>query len=258
MPPFNWASLAPALLGGLGSLAGGGNQLTPEQQRQYQLQNSVAQQFLEQGRGVPGSSPQERAALAEAHGLLGSQQLSAQGNAYAALSRNSSPGQLADFMGNQISLQTAQRQALDSQAMLASMAQRRNDLLQAAQVSQGAAGTASGPRSQNPLPSLFAGLSQQAGYQAGYGGQPKQPGQPGQTTPMQANDENSDLGKAIQAQQGALGLGQPANVLGGYTSTLNQYRQAGALTGPAAQQFQNPWIHNLFPGGLKLQNGVQY
>lgn len=289
---FDPASLAISAGSGLLSLFGGGNQMTPEQQRQYQLQSGIAQQLAESGRGVPGSSPQERAALAQAQGQLGAQQLSQQNNAYAALSRNSSPGQLADFMGNQISLQTAQRQALDSQAMLASMAQRRNDLLQAAQVSQGAAGTASGPRTQNALPGLFAGLSQQAGYQQGYGGQPGQPQQPGQpgaghttladvgVTPNEFNTPNpaayqsllagmgsagnsggpggawlpTTPGQYNQAAQGSQGLLQPANIPGGANSMANQWRQT-QLQG-SIPGMGSPFGGGWFPPYATLPNGV--
>src|SRR5205823_7402487 len=97
----------------------------------------IQQRFLQYGQGVPGSSPDEQAALASQQAALGEQQLNQRNQLYAALGANQGTGNAPDMIGNLGSLFTAQHMAVDQQHLLNALAQRREALLQAANVGQG-------------------------------------------------------------------------------------------------------------------------
>ena len=123
-----------------------------------------------------------------------------------------------------------------------------------------------------PLPGIFGNLAQQVGYQHGYG-QPGPVGQPASGNQQKTGLEALTLGKltgmpetpgeAIQAMQGAQGLLQPANVPGGETTCLNQWRQTmpqGSVTGQGSP-FGGAWIpfgQGTAPAWNLLPNGVNY
>lgn len=65
-----------SLLGGLGGLLGGPQspEIDPRMQRIYKMLMGSSKAAMRYGKGVPGSDPQEQAAMAQAMGLLGTQQ----------------------------------------------------------------------------------------------------------------------------------------------------------------------------------------
>lgn len=121
----------------LGSLLGGG--MSKEQKRAYRMTQDIANRFYRQGVGVPGSDPQEQAALAQQQALLGEQQLGQQRQALSALNLNQGTGNLGDFLANLSSQQTAQRMNVSSEHFFNALSQRKQSLLQAANLAGQAA-----------------------------------------------------------------------------------------------------------------------
>ncbi len=170
------------LAAGAASALFGGNQMSAEQRRQLRLQNNIAQRLYAEGTGVPGSSPQEMAALASQRAQLGEQQLQQRNQSYAALGANQGAGSLGDFLQNLGGLQTAQNMNLQSQHLMNSMAMRRQALLQASGVGMSAAQLANQQGPPNQLPQMFGQLASSLAYnQAMKAGIPKTGGTPGIT-----------------------------------------------------------------------------
>lgn len=154
------------LLGGLGGLLGGGPSLPPELRNLYRIQARTARSLEQYGRGVPGSDPQELAALASQRALLGEQQRGQQEQLYGAFGTGALPqGNLADFMANLSNQQMGQQSAVTSQHFLNALEARRNALRQAAQTAGAAAGTVRYQEPQGPdMGAIFGQLAQQYAY----------------------------------------------------------------------------------------------
>src|SRR5438046_1412388 len=141
-----------SLLAGAASSLIGGNGMSAEQRRQLHLQNNIAQKLYGYSQGVPGSDPQEAAALAQAQAQLGEQQLAQRNQAYAALGANQGAGNLGDFLANLGSQNVAQRMSLESQHLLNALSQRHQALMQASGVGMNAAQLAGQQGQPNQLP----------------------------------------------------------------------------------------------------------
>ena len=122
----------------LGGLFGNKQKLSPEQQ----FQTGIAKDLGKYGRSAPLSDPGEQMALAQQNALLGEQQRQQRGSLYSQLPTNVT-GAPADFAMGLGAQEVSQRSALNAQALLDAMQQRRQALIQAAGVMQGV-----GPRQQ--------------------------------------------------------------------------------------------------------------
>ena len=240
MAGFDPTSIGLSLGGGLLSLLGGGNRLNGQQQGLLDQQRRIAGQFEQYGNGVPGSSPGERAALAQQHAQLGEQQLQQQNQAYGALNRNQGVGNLADFLQGLASQRTAQNMSLDSSHLMNALAQRRQALLDAAGVSQGASGLASQQAPPNQLPALFGQLAQQLAYKK-YGPQANQDGggSGGHTTLADVGVSQGEFTTPPATTQGLPQIGvppAPGNFSNDTNSIGNQFRQPLGLSMPSMMQ----------------------
>lgn len=155
-------------LGLLGGFLGGGPQLPPELKKLYRFQSSIADQLRRYSQGVPMSDPGEQAALAQQRAFLGAEQNNAKNTLFAGLptqARATAGGQ-ADQLGTLASRQVSQNMALDTNHFLASLANRKNALLQASQVGTAALGAAGAQRYDlgAGLPEMFGNLAQVMSY----------------------------------------------------------------------------------------------
>jgi hypothetical protein len=154
MDPMTATALASVVAG----LFGGRRQrYSPTQQ--LQLRQA---QWLEQfAGGVPGSSPQEQAALAQARGSLGQSQQQQREALYAA-QPNFAQGNTGDMMTNIGLHQTGQMMSLDIAHLINSLNARQQARLDAAAVAQGV-----GPREQeqSQVGEALSGLAYQVGQQ---------------------------------------------------------------------------------------------
>lgn len=165
--PFNLGLDVGSLVAGVaGGLLNKGPKVPKEVRDLYRMQMGIAHQLQGYANSVPGSDPQEEAALAQQHGLLGEQQLQQQQQLYGAYNPATDRGNLSDLMRNLTGQQIAQRTSLDSQHLMDALANRRNALLQASGVGQAALG----PASQMPgtpgvdFSSIFGNLAQSLAY----------------------------------------------------------------------------------------------
>lgn len=133
-----WGALGGGLLSGL--FGGGGPQLPPELKRLYKIQAGAAQDLQHFSRSVPMSDPLEQAALASQRGLLGQQQMDQRNQLFASLSPDAMTN-TPDFLTNLTNQQYGQQANLTSQNFLNSLLARRQALMGAANVAQGAAGS---------------------------------------------------------------------------------------------------------------------
>lgn len=132
--PITLGAVLPYATSLLGGMFGKGPKMTQEQKMLQQ----IAKQLQSFAGSVPMGDPQEQAALSQAQGLLGQQQRQGQEALFAAMSPMSGGfGNAADAMRNLQSDQTAQRMALQAQAMQDALGARRQALMQAANVAQG-------------------------------------------------------------------------------------------------------------------------
>lgn len=158
-------------IGGLmGGLMGGGEpQMTPQADEAYRWLRSMAKWFNQYAKGIPGSDPQEGAALAQANALLGNmfqgqrdQVMAAGGNPWGANGVNAT-----DLMENLQSSLMANKAAMTSQHMLDSLGRRQQARGTAADIMGRAAGVAQGgtytPQGSN-LASLMGNLAQSMAY----------------------------------------------------------------------------------------------
>jgi hypothetical protein len=114
----------------------------------------IAEDFENYGRGVPGSSPDEMASLAQQRALMGQQVAGARDRMYSALSPTATTGAggLADMMKNFESSAMAQQGSMDMEQLMQFINARRQALLSSAQIS-GSVGQKGGG-TQNNLPQL--------------------------------------------------------------------------------------------------------
>jgi hypothetical protein len=162
MDPMTIAALA----GTVGGLFNKGPKMPKEIRNLYRFQSSIGNELRDYSHSVPFSDPQEQAALAQQHGLLGEQQMQQQQQLYGAYNPATDRGNLSDLMRNLTGQQIAQRSSLDSQHLMDALASRRSALLQASGVGQAALG----PASQMPgtpgvdFSSLFSSLANSLAY----------------------------------------------------------------------------------------------
>lgn len=162
MDPATMAMAASTIAG----LFNKGPKMPREIKNLYRLQAGIAGDIRNYSQSVPGSDPQEMAALAQQHGLLGEQQMEQRNQVYGAYNPNTDRGNLADLMQNLTGQQLMQRSSLDSQHLMNALANRRSALLQASGVGQAALG----PASQMPgspgvdFSALFGNLAQSLAY----------------------------------------------------------------------------------------------
>jgi len=122
----------------------------------------IAQQLQQYAGGVPGSSPDEQAQLAQLRGLMGNEQNIATGQVLGALPGGARTN-VADLMKNLASSQAGERSSLDLQALMESLNRRRQALMQSAQV-YGAVGPKGGGH-QSDLPAMIGNLAYQQAMQ---------------------------------------------------------------------------------------------
>jgi hypothetical protein len=162
MDPMTIAAVA----GTIGGLFNKGPKPPKEIKNLWRLQAGIAGDLRSYSHSIPLSDPQEQAALAQEHGLLGEQQMQQQQQLYGAYNPATDRGNLSDLMRNLTGQQIAQRSSLDSQHLMDALASRRSALLQASGVGQAALG----PASQMPgtpgvdFSSLFGNLAQSLAY----------------------------------------------------------------------------------------------
>jgi hypothetical protein len=171
------AGLISGGLGLLGGLFSKGPSISPEQQRLLQMQMQAARGLQDYSRGVPGSDPQELAAMASQRGLLGQQQRGLMGGLFSNLGAGGSPAPM-DMMGN-LATQFQGQQAGAMSGLFGQFLQsRKNAILQSAQAAAGAL-----PAAQPNVPGFNIGevlgqLGQQLMYQNAmkqWQGQQRQP-----------------------------------------------------------------------------------
>lgn len=235
-----------------GSLLGGflHPQMPAEQKRLLRISAGAAGKLYNYANGVPGSDPQELAALAQEKAQLGEDQYNQQQQAYGALSPTqggvANPN-LADFVSNLMSHQQAQRMSLESNHLMNALAQRKAALQSAAGVAQGSQALTNYDRT-NQFPSMFGALSQSLAYQAALkaGHSPAAVGAVQNTLGGGGTFGAEAYGKAgaappttplqaitpfyTQANQGMQGSAAPGNETpGGYNDIQNKVRQSNGL-----------------------------
>ena len=160
--------IPPMLIAGgmslLGSLLGGGNRMPAGQRNLLNLQHRAARETGEYARGVPGSDPQELAAMASMRGLLGAQQRQAQGNLFGNLGAAGAvnPGSMMRDLAVQFG---GQQQSAMGGLFGNFLQNRRNALMQSAQMAANAL-PASQQTQQGPdFGGIGAALGQALAYQ---------------------------------------------------------------------------------------------
>ena len=274
---FPWLQVAAPLISGFM----GQGRLPREQRDLLRIAKGSAQRLQSYGTGVPGSAPDELAALAQQRALLGEDQLRNQQQLYGALSPlqgGVANPNLGDMLQSLMSQNTAQRMAVDSQHLMNAIGNRRQALQQAAGIAQGSAGLAQEQGGGSAFPQLFGQLSQALAYQqarkaAGRQGAGTQgvgqgggattlagvsPGemfatQGGGFTPMaEGAGAGQWLNQMISGAQKAGGMIAPGNEPGaGLNATANQVRQSNQLGNPLASL--NSRVRQfVMPNGVRL------
>jgi hypothetical protein len=151
-------------IGGLASAFGGSSQ-SKEQRRLFQFQSGIANRLNQFSQSIPGSSPQEIAALASQRGLLGEQQRQDRQGLMSAMDLNQLSGSAPDALANISNQQTGQQSALTAQHLLQALNNRRDAMGQAAQVAGSAYGMApQGGAGMAGLGQSLGGLAQMLAY----------------------------------------------------------------------------------------------
>lgn len=150
MDPMTMAALASAA----GSLFNKKPSYDPNQRRMME----IAQQLQRYAGGVPGSSPDEQAALAQMRGQLGAEQGQATNAILGALPGGARTN-VADLMQNLAGSQASERANLDLQQIMESLNRRRQALTTSAQV-YGSVGPKGGGYQSN-LPEMIGQLAYQ-------------------------------------------------------------------------------------------------
>jgi hypothetical protein len=159
-------SLVAGALSAFGPNAGAARKQQKLQNQVMQNQLGIMGQLRQYGNSPVGSDPMEQAMFANQRADLGAQQAQQREHALAAFNQNGmTPGATGDFLNNLNSNFTAQQMALNAQNVLGAMQQRRQSLMQSAQVGQQVPNFAP---PTNGLPELFGSLAQSyAQYQEG-------------------------------------------------------------------------------------------
>lgn len=218
----------------------GGDGMTKEQRAAYKMQKAAADQMYRYSQGVPGSDPQEMAALAQNQAQLGEQQLGQQRQMQGALQLGQQgSGSLQDFMMNMSSQQTAQRMNLSSEHMFNALAQRKQSLLQAAGLAGQAAQTAQA-RQQNGMGQMLGQLGETMAYadaqkQARAARQKAQIQAAGNQNPAPTTPDAYASAKELDSRFNAAYA--PGNLPGDTNSVGNQNRMA---SGTGSSGFQLP------------------
>lgn len=178
----------------LGGIFGGGQQMPAGQRNLLRLQHRAARELQDYSHGVPGSDPQELAALASQRGLIGQQQRATMGGLFANLGGAGSPAPM-DLLSN-LAMQFGGQQSAATSGLFGQFLQnRRNALLQSAQIAAGAV-----PASQMPqgggldFGSILGNLGQQYGYQQALKLQPRQQGTVYPVTPATQRPRSGLMG----------------------------------------------------------------
>ncbi len=217
------------VLGLLQGIFGGGSHEDPNLRAMRQQQQGIANQLLQYGSSVPGSSPDELFNLSQARGNLGVAQRQNQQRAFAAFNPNQGlpASQMLANLGN---ANIAQQMSLQSGLLQDASANRRQALQQAALIGQGAAGLYQPHQSQ--LGQMLAQLSQAYAYRQ----KQQQLGQADGTDDTNPAGVSGELGR-LGAGGGALPGSNPYWGLGGSS-------QAAEGT-PALLPGQNPYFAGL-------------
>lgn len=161
--------------GAIGGLFGGGPSISDEQRRLFNFQMRSAKDLRNYAQGVPGSDPQELQLLAQQRGLLGQQQRATMGGLFAGIGGMGSPAP-ADMMQNLAAQFQGQQSAAASGLFNQFFQNRRNALLQAAQIAAGAMPSAQPNQQGFDLGALLGPVAQGWAYQQGLKGlQPRSP-----------------------------------------------------------------------------------
>lgn len=156
------ASLLASLFGGSGQ-----PELPPEMQRLYRYLMKISRDRLHYAKGIPGSDPQEQAALAQSRALAGNELGQQYEGLLAALGTgNANQG---DALANFRSGAGGTLAGIDANALLGFLANRQKAYMEAAQIGGMAAGPGSayGPQQggQTDLAGVFGNLAQTYAYQ---------------------------------------------------------------------------------------------
>ena len=146
-----YIALAAALAGGLLSKK-------PQYTEMQRLQMQQARDLDAYSRGVPGSDPQEAAALAQARGMLGQEQQQGLGMLLGSMSPTGMTSQ-SDMLRNIGSSFAGERGQLDMQMLMEFLQLRRQAMLGSAQIA-GDVGAKGEPGSGENLPKLFGKLAE--------------------------------------------------------------------------------------------------
>lgn len=207
MDPMTMSMLVSAGSSILGGLVGGPS-MPAGQRNLLRLQHRAAREMGEYARGVPGSDPGERAALASQRGLLGQQQRAAMGNMFGNLGASGAVSD-QDMLANLMTQFQGQQSALTGAHWQNMLNARRNALVQSAQMAAGAVPASQMQQQQGPdLGAILGQLGQAYAFRQSMRQQPQlQQAQPGVT-----------YGPEVSAQRtGPFGLQQnlPFRMAGG-------------------------------------------
>jgi len=275
-----WGMLAGAILGGL---FGGRQKLSPEQK----FNMNIAKQLRTFAGSAPMSDPLERMMLAQQKGMLGQEQLQAfqmmQPGAGGQYFTGDAAAQMAGMQSNFV----AQRSALDAQALMDALQQRRQALLQAADVAHGVGprqeqGGGMGqmlgnlaqlytqyqmsrqkpPQQATGTPYMGTMVTPPAGQGPWGGMQPPFPNAGGMNTASTMSGPNTGQNVPMQAPQGA-GYGIPTGNQTWQPNTLNLNSTFGPPQSPYGMpqfpratmerttQEQYPWMQYLMGSGAR-------
>lgn len=142
IPASAWLTMGGGLLGGLFG-GGGGAEMPPEIRRLLALQARIARERYQYSKGIPGSDPQEMAALAQAQGLLGEQAANQRAGMFGALgTTDMASGFGPDMLRNMDQSLLGQRASVNSAFLMDALERRQAAAGQAAGIAGGAAGSA--------------------------------------------------------------------------------------------------------------------
>ena len=148
--------ISPFLLSAAGGLVSSLFGPKPKYTEGQKMQLEAARRMRDYSQSVPGSDPQEAAALAQMRGQLGAEQGMATNQILGAMPNYARTNQ-TDLMRNLAGSQASERGALDLQAMMDWINQRRQAVLGTAQI----AGSVGPPTvRQNNVPQLMGQLAQ--------------------------------------------------------------------------------------------------
>lgn len=165
-----------AAAGAIGGLFGSGSSISPEQEKLLRIQKQQAKSLQQYGQGVPGSDPQELQLLASQRGLLGQQQRAMMGGLFGNLGATGSPAPM-DMLQNMGMQFGGQQSAMQSNLFNQFFQNRRNAMLQSAQVAAGAVPAAQPNQPGFDFGAIFGPLAQAYAYRQSLQGAQLQPRQ---------------------------------------------------------------------------------